>query len=97
MDKLKKELIKGYDKGRIEGVIKFSRACISEAMHSENIINFGDVGAWKDCLCEIDAFLNSLKEPIKSEECNHKLEESLMFKSLEYCKVCGNYFNPKQT
>ena len=38
--------------------LEFARTVITEALNPENIIYFGDTGAWKDCLNEIDEALN---------------------------------------
>ena len=42
---------------KVKTVLKFSKTVINEALSSENSITFGDIGAWKDCLNEIDEVL----------------------------------------
>jgi hypothetical protein len=47
---LNKELQQEVD--RLKETLKFSKSVINEAL--QNDIHFGDVGAWKDCLSQIN-------------------------------------------
>lgn len=37
--------------------LKFAKAVIAEALHPRNNIQFGDTGAWKDCLSDIESLI----------------------------------------